>query len=723
MKKFIKKNIRYQDSILFLLLIFITSITFFSVPSIVYGWGSEYLSKIKTHVTKDGILSEDTNHADSAHYFIIDKAIEHLRKEGLLSYWPLETYQFYIKYGAFWADFPFSPVGLVCDWAGFYMGTCDALHHYYDGDCIYLTDVGTCIGDGGGLGAPEYAQTLFDLAVSFWPGGTPVPSIYDLPIRDSGGYMTTKFEGADLGWFLVGGHPFAYNIECLANCPGPDLCLCHKDWAYYWPGFVNVSLFDFSPKETVRNSMTYLGWAIHLVEDLSTPVHALNETGTDHAKFEGRADELINNGSMSHLPVPPDGTYSFVEVYNDYPVSPNFFYPNWSITQFAQEAAHRSIDAKTPPWSEGEWGMVLDDQVEIDLDTSSKLIAGVLYKFFSPLELSKDSFEQNDIPAEATIITNGVYEGLTIHAPLDDDFYEITVLDNNSTLRVGVNFDNKKHDLGMYISYLYCDGEYCTEVPVPPRETDGGFLYEGTGLPAGRKYLVHVFSMDSMPANYSLFVTSNIDEDFNEPNDTHDTATEFQWGCNYTGKINIHNDSDVDLYKVDASGYSVKAEITFNHIQGELEMSLENANGNPLAGQISDIILSEDSTKKTLSLIGCGEWESFVRVKGDPEPNFYDICITRVPPHNENCSGYVPLDAIKGIGNFVYTSPSCTPGQPPPVSTAILRDTMYGTISNETPEEVFWTIGGWLDLPESYLPLVVELHCSRAPRQIQLKLT
>jgi len=539
--------------VMVLLGIFISVIVAVCAPKRTQAWGSE--------------------NPNSAHYSIINKAVEYLRRKDLLSDWPLEVYTSTINYGAYFADFPYDPVGLKCDWAGLYEGTCDALHHYRSGDCIHLTDGGVCIGDGGGLGAPDYGQTLYELAVQFWPGGMPVPDIHDLPLRYSGGSMTTLFDGAELGPFVVGGHPFAYDIVCQANCgDAEDLCLCFVEDAYRWPGFVGANLLYPLPRESIQSSLTYLGWAIHLVEDLSTPVHAKNETGSYHRTFEDRADELISDGRMSHLPVDPGGSYSFVDTaYDDYPVSPDFFNTDWTIAQFAQEAARRSIEAETPPWSDGSWGVAMDDQIEIDLDTSIKLVAGVLFKFFSQYELQQDVFEQgqaNDTEETAAEIDTGRYEDLTIHAPLDDDFYSLSISEDFSDVRIILNYDRTQHDgeLALDIRYRDCVGEGCPWVLADFRATDSGWIYEENSVPAGREYSMMVSALDLRPFAYSMQVYAgrgDLPYDRHEDNNSEDTAKEFSpYVCDYTGELNIHSDGDRDYYYVNAEGFSVETSTT-----------------------------------------------------------------------------------------------------------------------------------------------------------------
>jgi hypothetical protein len=688
------------------------------LPNICFGWGSS------NFIDLDGV--------DSAHYFIIDKAIQHIKDKGLLIQWPLDDYRIFIRYGAYWADFPYYPIKLECDWAGLYSGTCDALHHYFTGDCIELTDAGgPCIGDGNGLGAPKYAQSLYDLAVKFYPGGDPIPNIHNLPFLRSAGYMTTYLDGRQFGPFAIGGHPFAYEIECAAYCGEEAECYCNIEYAYYWPGFTadgnrlhfcktnpciaySIDRFSYdagysallSAIESVRSSLIFLGWAIHLVEDMSMPDHALNKTGTHHKNFEDRADELIQSGAMNHLPLSIDKTYSSPYI----TVRPDYFNKEWTILEFAQRSAQLSVEAKYVPGSD-VLGIPEDHQIEIDLDTCIKIAAGVIYKFFSEIELPSDNFEPNNTTLTAETLSSGVYENLTIHAPFDDDFYQVICPANYGRIRILVNYDVLKFndDLNINIEYTDCDTEPCIWVKSGFRIMNTGGIYEEEFVPFGRHYLIEVSgSGRNVPVPYSILVFSGVGDlppDVYEENNTYSTASVLRYGlCDFSGKVNIHNASDKDFYKIDwAQGYSIQAEIFYNPNFGDLKLYLNDK-------QATESIISENGTKKTLRINDCGESSNYVIVRG--AANFYDFCINRIQLQKK-CPGFTTTGLFRGKGIFTYTDFDCYPGIPPTENTAKVKKTMRSTITNESSSEVFWTIGS--EFEDLGYKIAVELHCERQP--------
>lgn len=674
-----------------------------SIPKSVYGWGSE--------------------REYSAHYFIINKAIKYLKDKNILvGNWPFEEYARTINEGARWADFPIansvqsggSSTMLICDWAGFYSGTCDALHHYRKGGDIYCPDASINIGHGGGLGAPSYAQNLYELAIKFWFGGEPIPDIHDLQLKNSGGSITTLFDGSELGPFVIGGFPFAFDMACVAvndNCPPDEWCFCHKETAYKWPGFLGAMwdqqqgiITDIIPKENIQSSLFYLGWTIHLVEDLSTPVHAENITCSIHKEFEDRADELIRNGSMEklNLPIDPNNGRTYTSPYIS--VRPDYFHNDWTIEQYANESANLAIAAKLVPDSD-ILEIPQDHQIEIDLDTSIKMVAGILYKFFSNFELPKDTFEPNNSPQNAAPISTGRYDYLTIDYPFDEDFYEINVTENYSEVSILLNYDRSAGaELSAYWEYEISQGENSFWLQEWPRNTERGMIFEATYVPVGRKYRIHIYPMQYLAVNYSMEIyvgSGELPFDPYENNNSIDTATPL---LGRISNANLHNNYDVDYYKLSANGYSVVAEIIFNPTVRSINLFLDNI-------QATQADVSDDGILKSIKINGCGNSNSYAKVQG--QKGFYSISLSKIPLQ-EGCPGYNPLIFLKGNGTFVFTGPQYGPGLPPQDQTANLRQEMQAHKTSETATKVIWSIGGFLDLPNgNYLPLILEANCSK----------
>lgn len=706
----------------------------------------------------------------SAHYYMINKAVDYLREKNLLDDWPLETYVPYLIYGDYWADYPNDPIGVQCEWSSFKQTTCESLHHFATGDCIKLMDIALphCIAKGY-FGAPEYATTLYDLAVKFWPKGEPVPSIYDLPYYNPGGFFSTVFDWKYLGPFVIGAHPFVYEIT---------------GDAYRWPGFVDEDIYSEqqNAEEDWKTSLYYLGWAIHLIQDLTCPVHAAMETGTYHADYEAFADGMIAidtygrplDGSgkgeiLGEMPVNPGGEYLYTDeakftiqyYFNkpdlvtiglmkyygddvddyDFSVRPDFFHEEWVINDFAQESIRLSkqdeiykiiediqlSNERDKPF----WGV--DDcikwQVVRDLDTGIKMTAGIIYKFFSEFELEKDRFDleepYNNNRETATELQPGIYEDLTVHSPRDEDYYILTVPENFSKVRIICNYSTGHDCEGGFGSGISPWKQYCELIPDEEEVgawacpeafmaincTETGWIYEEKYVPEGRKYLLHFVTSpyDRPSAEYSLFVhvgKGDYPPDQYERNDEISMAKEFSGTfCDFTGEVCLHNNMDKDYYKLFAKNYSVKAEISFNPNVGDLELYLDGK-------RATQSTYSDNGTKKTLTITGCGKSPSYVLVQGSQ--NFYEFCINKIPLEDicqsEKYKNWSPLN---GNGTFTYIPPICEPDQPIEEYNAKVREIMYAKKISETANTVIWNIACWLDQEGDYYPVLLEYYCPK----------
>ena len=326
--------------------------------------------------------------------------------------------------------------------------------------------------------------------------------------------------------------------------------------------------------------------------------------------------------------------------------------------------------------------------------------------------LAGDSFEPNDLPAQAGVLPPGYYE-LTLHDRLDADFFEIPIPYNTDSFSIYAFYINPDRNLAKSLTYQDCSTCPSFSAPGTFEYSNSGWRYTERGtIPAGRTYLLELYEMEQRgPLDYSLVVSYGeevLPPDRNEPNNTlaEATVSSFGW-CDFTGLINIHDASDIDYYKVDFSGHSVKAEITFDPTGGELNLFLDDV-------QATETTLSPDGTKKTIRITGCGKSPSYVKVQG--QPNFYNICVNKVTLQ-PSCPGYIAPDALKSSGTFTYTNQICgpmPPGQQPPEYTAEVSDQIYAVITSETTTEVFWSVAAWIEYPNGVTnPLVVELHCQK----------
>jgi hypothetical protein len=334
-----------------------------------------------------------------------------------------------------------------------------------------------------------------------------------------------------------------------------------------------------------------------------------------------------------------------------------------------------------------------------------------------PEELFKDSFEPNNTSASAFLIGSGFYDNLTIHAPYDEDWYQITVDQDFSDVQISMNYDVLHHDATFYVEYEVCQGGNCSWIQEFAKATPTGRIYETKSAPAARKYRFHVYALDQFPLTYSMSVyvgTGDLPPDPYEPNNSPSTALTF------AGKLadaNIHNNSDVDYYKINASGYSVETEITFDPTRGNLNLFLDDV-------QATNFILSADGTEKTVHITGCGNSPSYVRVQG--ERNFYSISLSKILLQ-EGCPGYSPQFPLKGSGTFVFHGQQWVPNNPPPEQTATAREDVLIHKTSESPTEVLWTVGPWqLDIAgpgNPYYQLVLQVYCQRTPGTNPVQIT
>jgi len=314
------------------------------------------------------------------HQWIINKAIEYLRKKG-------QKYNDgYLLQAADWFNSNELSLLTGCDYAdhgdcechwvlgGNVVQTnqCDQLHHYLSVDyvrtcaCISvpvfgpLCEISEVAAYPGGFAAPYYSNVLFDQALKFWPGGE-VPSLSELPRRDAGQVIvvnpiTGNWDVTDLGDTWVGGMPVCdYYVKYLNYGDWlPGACPKWPDWASI--GNNNEDLYSRYkvPKESSDVAMRYLGWTIHLISDLTVPEHRDNEASDAHDVYEHDVDGYVELGAFDHLPVlSPEEDYKYVVcagVFDPhkqfrFPVTPDF-YPGLSVEEVASEAAQITFETE-----------------------------------------------------------------------------------------------------------------------------------------------------------------------------------------------------------------------------------------------------------------------------------------------------------------------------------------------------------------------------------------
>ncbi len=167
------------------------------------------------------------------------------------------------------------------------------------------------------ISAQEYGATLYQLARKFLPSSCdPGPGIRELPYKQTPGnifwpvslpkeigpitYLIEGISSIAIPSTYIGGQPYM----CFRSTPPPSnipFDSCHPpEGKPSWPLWVaaeakdDVSMEDILkdpfPDRNIETALVYLGWAIHVMQDLSVPAHRSNVHGDEvHTQFENNA--------------------------------------------------------------------------------------------------------------------------------------------------------------------------------------------------------------------------------------------------------------------------------------------------------------------------------------------------------------------------------------------------------------------------------------------------
>ncbi len=143
-----------------------------------------------------------------------------------------------------------------------------------------------------------------------------------------------------------------------------------------WPDWVGGQ----QAEESIKTSLTYLGWAIHMLQDATTYYHAQNEVSkTGHAAFEDYVDSQIGYGFFDKLPVMESSSSSAESCAKGKIMLIPDTKPISEIVRFAVARNTREMVF----WSGAICG--LDDAIE--------LTAAVLNKFFLAIQYNREGLE------------------------------------------------------------------------------------------------------------------------------------------------------------------------------------------------------------------------------------------------------------------------------------------------------------------------------------------
>lgn len=327
---------------------------------------------------------------EKGHNFIIKKAIDYLKaKRSHAADRPLYKYLPWLVEGSWYADHtPLDctwgvsfPLSIVFDSKTY---TCDQLHHYGEVGDI-RTEASSKVANTGDFAAPYYAKVLFDQAIKFWPGGVK-PSLAELPLKD-GVTITLPGIEKDLGKTFVGGLPYckawAWVQKEFKQPPGVEAkgyCPKWPDWAAKHAQWLN-DVYKI-PIESRKNAMKYLGWAVHLVQDITVPQNAINFGDNSSEEFESEMEAWIKQKKFNHLPL-ESGKYKY-----DPNSSVFTTRPYADIKDLAEEARQKSIEfSNIVRTGDGGymWGGVKGLNEKI-MDLCIKLTAEAIEMYFEQLD-------------------------------------------------------------------------------------------------------------------------------------------------------------------------------------------------------------------------------------------------------------------------------------------------------------------------------------------------
>lgn len=342
----------------------------------------------------------------SGHNFIMSKAIEYLKQtQSPAAKWPLDTFLPWLRYGSWFADNTY----MKCIWdyvTGSKAFRCDAIHHY--GNVGNVMTVGSyVIAKTGGFAAPQYAQALFDQALKFWPAGI-APSLAALSKKWAGEVTIPGGKSSNLLNTYLGGFPQCerwtlgtLRTEMMQQGKGAiesvvaaqkEMNSHYQDYCPKWPiwaakpdasGTPNSKRGKFA-KESRENAIRYLGWALHLMQDISVPDNAINFGNYDSEDFEDQMRDMAKSMSFSHLPVRQraDGSHSY-----KYSRNSVYFPPTLSNMQaISIEMRERAKKiSKITPWGIGYLKQVGPAVKEEIMDVAIKLTAAGIEMYLEAL--------------------------------------------------------------------------------------------------------------------------------------------------------------------------------------------------------------------------------------------------------------------------------------------------------------------------------------------------
>ncbi len=146
------------------------------------------------------------------------------------------------------------------------------------------------------VSATSYGAMLYQLARKFWGNNPSSPSLNELAFAGphpqaawDTGKLVARNASVNMPSTYLGGLPFI----CSGGSNAKDPCY---DGRPTWPAWAASSRTQVQPPKSATAALIYLGWALHMAQDVSNFPHASDWTGLGHSAWEDAADRLMGLG-------------------------------------------------------------------------------------------------------------------------------------------------------------------------------------------------------------------------------------------------------------------------------------------------------------------------------------------------------------------------------------------------------------------------------------------
>lgn len=229
-----------------------------------------------------------------------------------------------------------------------------------------------------------------------------------------------------------------------------------------------------------------------------------------------------------------------------------------------------------------------------------------------------DNYEDNDTDGEAYPLTaddSRLSNLLDFGLQFDDDWYAITVGDDNFGLFVECLFDDSEGDIDLEI---YDD--FGTPIVRRDSVTDNEVIDIDTRIPGG-VYFIRVYG-PNLGTEYDLYFVART-EDVYEENDSRGEAYDITGLTSPLSDFAVPTQSDADWYVIDVPGDFPFIEVTLDYVEanGSIDFRLVDSDGD-------EIIAATSTADSETVFVPVEPGRNYIHVFGDNEYNTYDLSWT-----------------------------------------------------------------------------------------------